>query len=271
MIVATLARIRMSIRPRAVVDHLFWTVTPFVTLISVWQAVASAGVVSRLWLPSPGTVWSAFLEVLAAGTFLQNVEVSLGRLLLAAVVSYTLGICLGVLMGLRRGFADFVGPLISFLNALSGIVWIPLAILWFGLGPVTVTFIIWNAMFFLILYNTLVGVKSVPRIYESALLTMGAGRWRLIRDVLLPGALPNIVTGLRLGMAFGWRALIAAELFAASSGLGFMIYRAKDGFRSDIIVVGLITIGSIWLAMDRLLLVPLEKWTIRRWGLVTTE
>src|SRR5258708_18880341 len=114
MIVATLARIRMSIRPRAVVDHLFWTVTPFVTLISVWQAVASAGVVSRLWLPSPGTVWSAFLEVLAAGTLFSNVRGSLRRLLLPGLGCYTLRICPRVLVGFGRGVAAFLGSLLLF-------------------------------------------------------------------------------------------------------------------------------------------------------------
>lgn len=256
-------------RLRAIGSRLFWAVIPFVAAIAVWQWVFVSGVVPKIWLPAPGTVWNAFLEVVETGTYLDNIGASLSRLLLGVLVSGTLGISLGVLMGLRRGFADFVDPLISFLNALSGIVWIPLAILWFGLGTVTVTFIIWNAMFFLILFNTLVGVKTVPRIYEAAILTMGGGHWRVIRDVLVPGALPNIVTGVRLGMAFGWRALIAAELFAASSGLGFMIYRAGYGFRSDIIIVGLITIGCIWMVIDRLVLVPFENWTIRRWRLVT--
>src|SRR5258708_35769846 len=109
MIVATLARIRMSIRPRAVVDHLFWTVTPFVTLISVWQAVASAGVVSRLWLPSPGTVWSAFLEVLAAGTLFPNDGESPRRPLLSAGGCCPPGVLLGVAVGLCPWVADFVG------------------------------------------------------------------------------------------------------------------------------------------------------------------
>src|SRR5258708_9307987 len=103
MIVATLARIRMSIRPRAVVDHLFWTVTPFVTLISVWQAVASAGVVSRLWLPSPGTVWSAFLEVLAAGTLFPNSERGPPRIPFPAPRFLPPWVCPRVVLGFGAG------------------------------------------------------------------------------------------------------------------------------------------------------------------------
>lgn len=265
------AAIPLRVRLRKRVTDLAWVVFPFASAILVWQLIVMAALVPKLWLPSPLAVWNAFMELVATGTYLQHIQASLGRLLIGIVVSGVLGISLGVAMGLRRGFAEFVEPLINFLNALSGIVWIPLAILWFGLGVVTVTFVIWNAMFFLILFNTLVGVKSVPRIYESALLTMGGSRWAVIRDVLLPGALPNIVTGMRLGMAFGWRALIAAELFAASSGLGYMIYVAGYQFRSDIIIMGLITIGTIWLVIDRLVLVPFERWTIQRWRLVTAE
>ncbi|MDE3100708.1 MAG: ABC transporter permease [Chloroflexota bacterium] len=261
----------VTIRVRNRLVDVLWVIFPFATVILIWQAVVSAALVPKLWLPGPIAVWNAFIEIVSSGTYLQDIEASLGRLLIGIVVSSVLGISLGVLMGLRRGFADFVEPLINFFNALSGIVWIPLAILWFGLGVVTVTFVIWNSMFFLILFNTLVGVKSVPRIYESAMMTMGGGRRAVIRDVLLPGALPNIVTGVRLGMAFGWRALIAAELFAASSGLGYLIYVAGYQFRSDIIIVGLITIGTIWSVIDRLVLVPFEHWTIQRWGLVTSQ
>lgn len=263
--------IPLTIRTRNRLIDLLWVVLPFAALILVWQAVVEAQLVPKLWLPSPFAVWAAFIGLVGSGVYLEHVSASLGRLLVGILVSGVLGISLGVAMGIRRSFAEFVEPLINFLNALSGIVWIPLAILWFGLGVITVTFVIWNAMFFLILFNTLTGVKSVPRIYESAMLTMGGSRWAVIRDVLVPGALPSIVTGLRLGMGFGWRALIAAELFAASSGLGYMIYLAGYEFRSDIIIMGLITIGTVWLIIDRVVLVPFERWTIQRWRLVTAE
>jgi taurine transport system permease protein len=180
-----------------------------------------------------------------------------------------MGLVLGVVMGLNRGVAEFFEPLCSFLNAMSGIAWIPLALIWFGIGPKSVTFILWNSIFFLVLFNTMLGVKAVPRIFEHAVLTLGGSRWRVIRDVMLPGALPNIVLGLRMGISFGWRALIAAEMIGASSGLGFRIWDAASFHRSDIILGGIILIGLIWLCTDRLLLVPLERWTIERWGLVT--
>jgi NitT/TauT family transport system permease protein/taurine transport system permease protein len=219
-------------------------------------------------LPSPLAGADALRELVLDGRLMRNILDSIGRLSLGIVVSVAMALSLGLIMGLNRGLAEFLEPLVSFLNALSGIAWIPLSIVWFGIGPKSVTFIIWNSIFFLVLFNTMLGVKAVPQIFEHAVLTMGGSRWRVIRDVLLPGALPNIVLGLRMGIGFGWRALIAAEMIGATSGLGFMIFEASQFYRSDVILAGIIVIGIIWLCTDHLVLVPLERWTIERWGLV---
>jgi NitT/TauT family transport system permease protein/taurine transport system permease protein len=111
-------------------------------------------------------------------------------------------------------------------------------------------------------------VRSVPRVYLQAVLTLGAGPRQIITDVLLPGALPNIALGLRMGLSFGWRALIAAEMVGTTSGLGFMIFDASYFLRSDVVLAGILLIGVIWLVTDRLLLAPFERWTVERWGLV---
>ena len=258
---------RFGVRRRS--SHAAAALFPFVMMVAAWQFVAGAQLVPANFLPAPGEVFKAWTEVVADGSYFRHVGASMARLGIGFAASAVLGIALGVLMGLNRGFADFIQPLTSFFNALSGIAWVPLAITWFGLGPVAVTFIIWNAIFFLVLFNTLVGIKAVPRIYEDAVLTLGASRWQVIAHVLIPGALPNVMTGLRMGMGFGWRALIVAEMIAASSGLGFMIFDARYYQRADLILVGIVTIGLIWLMTDRLLLVPLERWTIERWGLVS--
>lgn len=170
-------------------------------------------------------------------------------------------------VGISRRFASVVEPLAGFFNAISGIVWLPLAITWFGLSWKTVLFVIGNSVFFTVFFNTFVGVRAVPRLYERAILTLGASRWRTIQDVLLPGAMPSIVTGIRLGLGFGWRALIAAELVAVTQGLGFMIFSAANYLRTDVILAGILVIGVIALAMDTLILVPIERATVQRWGL----
>ncbi len=239
----------------------------FGALFAVWYALTAHGWVRPMALASPAAVASVLVDGVRDRTLLGHLGVSLGRLVISMVVAGAAGIVLGVLVGISRHLALFVEPLAGFFNALSGIVWLPLAITWFGLTWRTVLFVIGNAIFFTVFFNTLVGVRGVPRLYEQAILTLGASRWRTLRDVLLPGALPGIVAGIRLGLGFGWRALIAAELVAVTQGLGFMIFSAANYLRTDIILAGILVIGSVAVAMDSLILVPIERATVVRWGL----
>ena len=245
-------------------------VVPFAVIVAAWEMATRAGLVSGLFLPPPSDVLRAAREQALDGTLWINLAASLGRVLLGVVFSVPLAVALGVVVGLNRRLAPVVEPIVGFFNALSGIAWLPLAITWFGLGWASVTFIMFNTIFFLVFFNTLVGVRTVPRIFEHAVRTMGGSRRHVILQVLIPGALPSIVTGLRLAIGFGWRALIAAEMIATSTGLGFMIFNAANFHQSDAILVGIITIGLLWLVTDRLLLQPLERRTIERWGLVST-
>jgi NitT/TauT family transport system permease protein/taurine transport system permease protein len=243
---------------------------PFAALVIAWALITRTGLVPALFLPPPGDVVRTAVELARDGSLWINVGASLGRVLLGIVISVPLAVALGVLVALNRRLAPVVEPIVSFFNALSGIAWLPLAITWFGLGWTSVTFIMCNTIFFLVFFNTLVGVRAVPRLFEDAVRTMGGSRRHVILQVLIPGALPSIVTGLRMAISFGWRALIAAEMIATSTGLGFLIYNAANFHQSDTILVGIITIGLLWLATDRLVLQPLERRTIERWGLVST-
>jgi ABC-type nitrate/sulfonate/bicarbonate transport system permease component len=119
-----------------------------------------------------------------------------------------------------------------------------------------------------VIFNALLGVRSLPPLYANALRTLGAGRWRIVRDVVLPGALPSIATGMRLGLAYGWRALIAAEMLVGAHGLGFMIFNAQSFHLTARIMLGMGLIGLLWVVLDYFLLRPLEEATIARWGLV---
>ena len=135
-------------------------------------------------------------------------------------------------------------------------------------GTALAVFVIWNTVFFIVFQNTVLGVQLVPEVLEQGVRALGGGRLETIRTVLLPGALPYILTGIRSGLGFGWRALIAAELVGAPDGLGQMIFAAADYHRSDIIIAGCLIIGLIAIAMDRWLLIPIERRTVARWGLV---
>lgn len=242
---------------------------PFAVLVAAWALVSRAGVLPSLFLPGPDEVARTGWEMARDGSLWINAGASLGRVLVGVVVSVPAAVAAGVLVGLSRRLATVLEPIAGFFNALSGIAWLPLAVTWFGLGWASVTFIMSNTIFFLVFFNTLVGVRTVPRIFEQAVRTLGGSRRHVILQVLIPGAMPSIVTGLRLSIGFGWRALIAAEMIATSTGLGFLIYNAQNFHQSDAILVGIIVIGVLWLATDRLLLQPLERWTIERWGLVS--
>ncbi len=240
----------------------------FAFLLTLWYVLTGRGILPSMFLPSPGEVARIVIEMVRDGSLPAHVGASLGRVLVGLVVSVPLGIGLGVVMGRSRVVARAVEPVASFLNSLSGIAWLPLAITWFGMGWVSVTFILFNTIFFLVLFNTLVGVRAVPRLFEQALLTLGGTRRHIIFQVLIPGALPSIVTGIRMSMGFGWRAIIAAEMIGSTNGLGFLIYNAANFHQTDTIVAGILLIGAIWLVTDRLVLVPVERWTVERWGLV---
>jgi len=179
-----------------------------------------------------------------------------------------ISIPLGVAMGLSPAVSNFLTPLFRFFSVLAGIAWIPIATLWFGYGFGAITFVIFNAVFFVVTYNTLLGVASIPLSLRHAAASLGARRWTMLTQVLLPGALPNIVTGVRTGLGFAWRGLIAAEMIATNVGLGYMLFLARDFYRTEVIVFGMIVIGILWLLIDRLLLAPLERATIERWGMV---
>lgn len=242
------------------------SVLPFAILLGIWWVISASGLVTPLTLPRPEAVYRELGRLAASGELWEHISVSMARILRAVAIGVGMGVGLGMVVSLFRRLGDFLMPLASFFNSMSGITWIPLAILWFGLGTAAVTFIIWNAIFFLVFFNTVLGVRSIPAVLEHAVRTLGGSRFSVIRHVFLPGALPSIIVGVRIGFSFGWRALVAAELIAATSGLGFLIYDAGNWFRTDRILAGILVIGSLWMLLDGLLLRPLERRTVERWG-----
>jgi NitT/TauT family transport system permease protein/taurine transport system permease protein len=198
----------------------------------------------------------------------MHVGASFGRVLVGTALALIAAIPLGVAMGISPVVSSLLTPLFRFFSVLAGIAWIPIATLWFGYGFGAITFVIFNAVFFVVAYNTLLGVSAIPMPLRNAAASLGAGRFAMLTQVLLPGALPNIVTGIRTGLGFAWRGLIAAEMIATNVGLGYMLFLARDFYRTEVIIFGMIVIGVLWLLIDRLLLAPLERATIERWGMV---
>jgi taurine transport system permease protein len=243
-------------------------VVPLAFLVLIWAFVVPAFQVRPQIFPSITAVIAAGLAGLRDGTLLTHAATSLARVVIGTVLAIIVAVPLGILMGISKGVSAFLTPLLRFFSVLAGIAWIPIATLWFGYGFGAIVFVIFNAVFFVVVYNTLLGVSTIPMPLRHAAASLGAGRRAMLRDVLLPGALPNIVTGIRTGLGFAWRGLIAAEMIATNVGLGYMLFVARDFYQTEVIVLGMIVIGTLWLLIDRLVLAPLERATIERWGLV---
>lgn len=243
-------------------------VLPFVVLLVLWAVLVPYFDVNPRLFPRLGAVIAAGVEGIQDGTLLTHIGASLWRVLVGTVLALIAAIPLGVAMGVSPVVSTFLTPLFRFFSVLAGIAWIPIATLWFGYGFGAITFVIFNAVFFIVTYNTLLGVSTIPRQTRNAAASLGAGRWAMLTEVLLPGALPNIVTGIRTGLGFAWRGLIAAEMIATNAGLGYMLFVARDFYRTEVIVLGMIVIGVLWLLLDRLVLAPIERATIERWGMV---
>lgn len=242
---------------------------PMVGALILWQLATVVSAWPQYLLPGPLVVAATLWKLLTSGVLLSYLLASIGRLLLGCVVAFVIAVPLGYAIGSSRITDRIFSPLISITQPIPGIAWIPLAILWFGLGPTAVGFIIFLSAFFPIVLNTTTGVRTVTRELIRVGRVFQFSHRMMVFDVVLPGALPYIVTGVRLGFGYGWRALVAGEMIAATSGLGYMIFHARDYLRTDEVIVGMLTIGLFWAAMERLILRPIERRTIERWGIAS--
>ena len=235
------------------VGHL-WLLAIFIV---VWEAVSVYG--QRInpqldvMLPPPTAVVSAASDLLARGVLFTHIVDSLKRVLLAVGSAALLGVPLGLAMGWSIRFRDAVDPLIEFIRPIPPLAWIPLSILWFGIGDLQIVYIIFLAAFFPVVLNSMAGARDVDMYLVRAGLSLGARPGELFRTVVLPAALPQIFTGIRIGLGIGWMALVAGELVAAPSGLGYMINNARTLFRSDYILLGMVLIGVLGLVLDFLM------------------
>jgi ABC-type nitrate/sulfonate/bicarbonate transport system permease component len=241
-------------RPRRNIARLIRLSILPVLVLAGWQAAAMLGLYNTILLPPPSRVVVSGARLLASGELLRHVVDSLRRIAVANLVAIATAVPLGVVMGRYRGFEEAMDGLLNIIRPIPPLAWIPLAILWFGLGENSVVFITLISAFFAILINTIAGVRSVDRSMLGAAQTLGANQRDLLKDVIFPATLPHIFTGVRIALGVSWMSIVAAELIAASSGLGYMISYYREVLRSDLILVGMLSIGVIGFAMDRGLL-----------------
>jgi ABC-type nitrate/sulfonate/bicarbonate transport system permease component len=234
-------------------------------ILLLWQYVSLHVLdnVKQALLPPPTAVLSAAWEVLLSGDLLRNLRDSVRREFVAFLYALT-AIPLGIAMGWWRAVEEQLDPVVEILRPVPPIAWIPLAILWFGIGDTQNEFIIFLGIFFPILLNTITGVKGIERNLIRAARCLGASEWSVLWRVALRAALPQIMTGVRVGLGVGWMALVAAELVGAISGLGYMINDARTVLRTDHVIVGMATIGIVGLLIDwllRILMLRLLPWS----------
>jgi NitT/TauT family transport system permease protein/taurine transport system permease protein len=241
---------------------------PFAALLAAWYLAPLLIDYPPYMLPGLDRMAERIGDAVADGTLLDHVLGSLGRLFLGFALGNAIAIPLGLAIALNRTVADMLRPLLTFLQSIAGIAWVPLAIIWFGIGMGAVLFVIANTIFFSSLYNTVRGVESIPNTLYRAVRSHGGSGIQILTELVLPGALVQIILGLRTSMAYGWRALVAGEMIAGTNGLGYMTVEAVQWYQTDTVIMGMIAIGLLWLVLDRLIFVPIERRTVLRWGLI---
>lgn len=204
-------------------------------------------------LPAPTAVVGAFADLVRSGEIVFHVLDSLKRVLGAFAIAALFGVSLGIAMGWWRLIGQLVDPVVEFLRPIPPMAWIPLGILWFGIGDTQNMFIIFLGAVFPIVLNTIAGVRGVDRTLVWGALTLGGTRRQILWEIIVPGALPVILTGLRIGLGVGWMALVAAELVAATSGLGFLIEDSRSLLFTERVLVGMVLIGLLGLLMDQVM------------------
>jgi ABC-type nitrate/sulfonate/bicarbonate transport system permease component len=218
-------------------------------------------------LPRPTDVAHGLAGLLTSARFWRSVATSLGRVLAGFGLATAAGVLLGIAMGVAPRVEALVDLTIEALRPLPAMAWIPIAILWFGVGDLSSVFLVALGAFFPVVLNTAAGARATERAYRKAALTTGAGAWLRFRRVTLPGSLPWILLGCRVGLGVGWMVIVSAEMVGAQSGLGFLIMEARSFARIDWVVGCMIVIGLIGIGLDTAL-ERLQRRAAPWWGTV---
>ncbi len=240
-------------------------ITAPAALVAAWAGLASLGLFPPSLFPHPAAVARGLVEEAASGRLLNDAVASLFRVgcgfLLAAGLGVPAGLALGQSVRVREAFL----PLVNFFRSLSPLAWIPFAILWLGIGDPPAIFLIFMASFFPIVLATSAAVAGIPSVYFRVARDLGLQGAALLREVTLPAVAPQVITALRVSAGLAWLVVVAAEMIAGRDGLGFAIWDARNGLRSDLLVSTMIVIGCIGIALDRVL-VGLQRVPSVGWG-----
>jgi len=223
-----------------------------VVIVAIWwyMVVATESVI----FPTPGQVVTGTMELVDDGTLWEHITASLMRVGIGFGIAVLVAVPLGLWMGRVDGAFRTLNPVFQILRPISPIAWIPIAILWFGVGDVSPIFLIFLASVFPMIVQTAAGVHTIEKRYLRAAENFGVSRARLFRQVIIPAVLPEIIVGMRIALGVAWLVVVAAEMIALRSGLGYMIMDSRNaGNRYDLVVAGMIIIGLIGLGLDGLM------------------
>jgi len=240
----------------------------YILFIGIWEGLFRLGIWPEYVLPSPVSVFKTLVHGFQNHTFLIGIAISMKRIAIGYGISIVVGIFLGLLIGRVRLFEETLGSFFTGLQTLPTICWLPLSLLWFGLNDRSIIFLVFMGAVLSITIATDAGVKSVPSLYIRAAKTMGAKGWKLYLEVIIPAALPHIITGMKQGWSFAWRSLMAGELLIVCLGLGHLMMIGRELNDMSQVIAVMIVIIIIGILVDRLFFVKVEQRIRERWGLV---
>lgn len=242
-----------------------WEITPIIIFLGIWEIIARLDLMpGQFFFPPFSTVVTEFWYLTVSGVLGRNFLSSLIRVLIGFSAGSIAGLFIGIIMGWNNLANKALNPIISLIYPIPALGWLPLLMLWFGIGEILPIAIIFICSFFPILYNMVTGIKNVNKNYIYAARTLGAPDIEIITTVVMPLALPNIFTGLRLEAGMAWRVIIAAEMVAIPTGIGALMMKAESLIRIDIIIVCLIVLGIMCLSFEKFFAF-LEKKLTYRW------
>jgi NitT/TauT family transport system permease protein len=244
-------------------------VLPFAAVIGVWQLLAASGWFPPVLIPSVPRILETGWNLIVSGVLFEHSLASIARLLIGFAIGCIVGVMLGLAMGLSIRTERFFLPLLNLTLPIPSIALLPLTILWFGLGNPSVVILVAFVVSLQVTLNTWTGVKTTSGLLLRVGQSMGAPRSMVIARIVLPSALPFVLTGLRLGLARGWIGTVAGEMVSSSNwGLGWMIFNALQFLQTATMLVGLATIGLAGYAIEKLIFQPIERRTVVRWGML---
>ncbi|WP_243725705.1 ABC transporter permease [Actinomadura rubrisoli] len=237
-------------------------------VVALWWLLAALEVFPESFFVGPPAVVDRLGELVEKGILPGYLSDSLTRLSYGVGFGLLIGLPLGFAVAMSRWVRRALWPILLFFQAVADIAWLPIVIVWFGFSLTTVTFVLVYTIVFPLMLSVVAGVEQVPGELVRAARSLGAGRLRVFLEVIVPGALPSVAGGIRTGLGYGWRALVAAEIIVGTSGVGFMMFDARRVGDVSQVFLGMVVLGTLWYALDALILAPFERATVERWGMV---